>query len=424
MQNIVDVLRERLLLQDLTDPEFAKACAERPHTVYIGFDPTGDSLHVGHMVSIMVLKHFQLCGHRVIALVGGGTGMIGDPSGKSSERNLLTRDQIEHNMAGIRRNLERFIDFSDDRAMMLNNGEWLGAISFLDFLRDVGRHFRINEMLTKDSVRRRLESQSGLSYTEFSYSLLQAYDFRHLNEKHGCEVQAGGSDQWGNIVAGTELIRKTTGGRAFGITTPLLTDAEGRKMGKTEGGAAWLDAAKFTPYEFYQYWVRQEDSVVEKFLRMMTLVPVAEINTVMEEHAKAPEKRLAQKRLAFEVTALAHGSEEAAKARAASEALFGGELRNLTDAELRALFTEVPSIVIPRGELEAGLSTPDLLVRANLAPSKKEAKRLLEQGGVYMNNAAEALSVEKRTIGSADLASETMLILRAGKKKYCLVQFQ
>jgi len=424
MRNIVEVLRERLLLQDLTDPEFETLCSERPYTVYIGFDPTADSLHIGHMVSIMILKHFQLCGHRPIALVGGGTGMIGDPSGKSAERSLLSADQIRHNMEGLRRNLSQFIEFGDDKAIMLNNAEWLGAFSFLEFLRDVGKHFRVNEMLTKDSVRRRLESQSGLSYTEFSYSLLQACDFKHLHTHFGCEVQAGGSDQWGNIVAGTDLIRKTTGGRVFGITTPLLTDAEGRKMGKTEGGAVWLDPNKFSPYEFYQFWVRQEDAVVERFLKMMTLVPIAEIETVMQEHLTAPDKRLAQKRLAWEVTALAHGATEADKAKAASEALFGGELRNMTDAELKALFTEVPSVSVPRAELEAGIGVADLLVRANLAPSKKDAKRLLEQGGVYLNNAPDAIPADKRAITPADLASTTMLILRAGKKKYALVQFE
>ncbi|MBI1289703.1 tyrosine--tRNA ligase [bacterium] len=423
MRNIVEVLRERLLLQDLTDPEFEKLCSERAYTVYIGFDPTADSLHIGHMVSIMILKHFQLCGHRPIALVGGGTGMIGDPSGKSAERSLLSAEQIRANMEGIRRNLSQFIEFGDGKAMLLNNADWLGAFSFLDFLRDVGKHFRVNEMLTRDSVKRRLESQSGLSYTEFSYSLLQACDFKHLHDHHACDVQAGGSDQWGNIVSGTELIRRTSGGRVFGITTPLLTDAEGRKMGKTEGGAVWLDPNKFSPYEFYQFWVRQEDAVVERFLKMMTLVPIDEIATVMAAHQAAPERRIAQKRLALEVTALAHGADEAQKAKAASEALFGGELRNLSDAELKALFQEVPSVAIPRAELDAGLATADLLVRAGLAPSKKDAKRLLEQGGVYLNNAATAIPQEKRAVTAEDLASETMLILRAGKKKYALVQF-
>jgi tyrosyl-tRNA synthetase len=424
MQNIVHLLRERLLLQDLTDPTFEAKCAERPYTVYIGFDPTADSLHIGHMVSIMILKHFQMAGHRPIALVGGGTGMIGDPSGKSVERNLLSAEQIRLNMEGIRRNLECFLDFGPGGALLLNNADWLGRFSFLDFLRDIGKHFRVNEMLTKDSVKRRLEAENGLSYTEFSYSLLQATDFRHLYEHHQCEVQAGGSDQWGNIVAGTELIRRTLGGHGFGITTPLLTDAQGRKMGKSEGGAVWLDGNKLSPYEFYQFWVRQEDAVVERFLKMMTLVPLPEISTIMARHEQNAAERFAQKRLALEVTALVHGMDEAVKAQQASEALFGGELRDMKDAELRALFTEVPSIAVPRAELEAGLNVPDLLVRANLAPSKKEAKRLLEQGGVYLNNAALAVPAEQRALGVNDLASETMLILRAGKKKYCLVQFE
>lgn len=424
MQNIVRTLRERDLLQDLTDPEFEKLCEAKRYTVYIGFDPTADSLHIGHMVSIMILKHFQLAGHRPIAVVGGATGMIGDPSGKSDERNLLSRDQIALNVQGIRRNLSQFLDFSEGQALLVNNADWLGAISFLDFLRDTGKYFRVNEMMTKDSVRKRLESQTGLSFTEFSYSLLQASDFRHLHETMGCEVQAGGSDQWGNIVAGTELIRRTTGGRAFGITTPLLTDAQGRKMGKSEGGAVWLDPNKLSPYEFYQFWVRQEDAVVHRFLKMMTLLPIAEIDGVMAEHNLAPEKRVAQKRLALEVTTLAHSRDEAVKAQAASEALFGGTLSGKSDAEMRSLFHDVPTVVVPRAELEAGIGVADLVTRAGLVPSKKEAKRLIEQGGVYLNNADTALPQEKRALGVDDLASATMLILRAGKKKYALVQFE
>ena len=424
MANIVRTLRQRGLLQDLTDPELEKYCEERSYTVYVGFDPTADSLHIGHMVSIMILKHFQLHGHQPIALVGGGTGMIGDPSGRSDERNLLSPEQLQRNLEGIRRNLSQFLQMEGEGAVrVVNNADWLASYGFLEFLRDVGRHFRIGDMLSKESVKRRLEAESGLSYTEFSYMLLQAYDFKHLFEKYGAEIQAGGSDQWGNITAGIELIRRTLGKPSFGITTPLLTNSEGQKMGKSLSGAVWLSADKLSPYEFYQFWIRQDDRDVEKFLRMLTLVPLEEIAAVMEEHAKAPEKRHAQQRLALEVTTLAHGRPEAEKARAASEALFGGQLANKTDAELRELYKEVPSLAIPRAELEAGLNTIDLLVRAGLVSSKAEGKRLMEQRGVYLNNSPEPLAAEKRIIASTDLASESMLILRAGKKKYCLVQF-
>lgn len=422
--NIVHILRERGLLQDVTDPSLVERCEKESLCVYIGFDPTADSLHVGHMVSILVLKHFQLAGHRPIAVVGGGTGMIGDPSGRSQERNLLTREDLARNIAGIRRNLSQFLSFEGDRgAKLLNNADWLASWTFLDFLRDVGKHFRLGDMLSKDSVKRRLESDAGLSYTEFSYMLLQAYDFKYLYENHGCTVQAGGSDQWGNITAGTELIRRTLGGQGYGITTPLLTNSEGQKMGKTANGAIWLDPARCSPYEFYQFWVRQDDRDVERFLRMLTFVPLPEIASLMEEHAKDPSARRAQKRLALEVTSQAHGPEEAEKARLASEALFGGGLANKTDEELRALFQDVPSAEVPRGELEAGLAVVDLLVRAGLVPSRNEAKRLLEQGGVTINNQDQPLPKEKRSLTPADLASPTMLVLRAGKKKYCLVRF-
>ena len=422
--NVVDTLQERGLLKDMTNPAFRDLVDERAITVYIGFDPTADSLHVGNLVSILVLRHFQLAGHRPIALVGGGTGMIGDPSGRGEERNLLTAEQLARNLAGIRSDLEKILSFQgDNAAMVLNNADWLAPFGFLDFLREVGKHFRVGDMLAKESVRRRMESDTGLSFTEFSYQLLQGYDFKYLNEKHGVVAQAGGSDQWGNITAGTELIRRTTGAECYGLTTPLLTNSQGQKMGKSLGGVTWLSGDKLSPYEFYQYWVRQEDADMERFLKMLTFVPLPEIAAVLVEHGRDPGARVAQRRLAWEMTCIVHGEAEAAKARAASEALFGGTLSNKTDDELRALFNDVPSAQLPRADLEAGFKVADLLVAAGLVASKKEAVRLISQGGVYLNNSDTPLTDDRLKVGPGDLASDTMMILRAGKKKYCLAQF-
>lgn len=424
MSNVIETLRERGLLQDMTDPEFEKACSYGKVIVYAGFDPTADSLHIGHLISVLILKHFQLAGHQPIAVVGGATGMVGDPSGRSSERNLLSAEDLAKNVAGLRENLGRFLSFEGEhKALLLNNADWIGPYTFLEFLRDVGKHFRLSDMLAKESVKRRLESESGISFTEFAYQLLQAYDFLHLFRAHGCNAQVGGSDQWGNITAGTDLIRKLEQGRAFGMTTPLLTNAQGEKMGKTAGGAVWLDPRKFTPYQFYQFFIQREDAEVEKLLKMLTFLPLKEIAAVLAEHEKDPSQRVAQRRLAWEITAMVHGEEEAQRAREASEALFGGQLMNRSDAEIRQIFSDVPSIQVPRAQLQEGLRLAELLVEGKLVPSKKEANRLHQQGGVYLNNGDVALPAEKRTLTEEDLASETLLILRAGKKKYCLVQF-
>ena len=421
--NIVETLRERGLLQDMTDPEFEKLVSEQKITVYAGYDPTADSLHVGHLVSVLVLKHFQLHGHSPIALVGGATGMVGDPSGRSAERNLLSAKELEYNVGRLRENLSRILDFNcSNAAVLLNNHDWIGPFSFLEFLRDVGKHFRLSDMLGKDSVKRRLESEAGISFTEFSYQLLQAYDFYHLYKEHGCVAQSGGSDQWGNITAGTDLIRKLLGKQGFGITTPLLTNSEGQKMGKTASGAVWLSADRLSPYEFYQYWIRVEDRDVERFLKMLTLLPLDRIAAAMAEHAVDPGKRAAQRLLAAELTTMVHGEEETRRAREASEALFGGTLADKSDAEVRALFNDVPSVDIPRGELEAGIAIADLLVRTGLCASKTLARQLLQQNGVYLNNSNDPWPQDRRTVGLADLASESLLVVRAGKKKYCLVQ--
>lgn len=424
MSNIIQTLRERGLLQDLTDPAIEELLSREKVTVYAGFDPSADSLHIGSLIGMMVLKHFQLHGHRPIAVLGGATGMVGDPSGRSAERNLMDAKTLAHNIAGIRRNLERFLDFSPaGGAILVNNADWLGKFSFLDFLRDVGKYFRIGDMLAKDSVKRRLESEAGISFTEFSYMLLQAYDFLHLFREFGCKVQAGGSDQWGNITAGTELIRRIANGQGYGVTWPLLTGSDGEKMGKTANGAVWLAPEKFSPYEFYQFWIRQDDPSLDGFFKKLTLLPLDEIRSIISEHKVNPSKRVGQRRLAFEITKLVHGEAEARKARDASEALFGGALSRKTDAELKQLFNDVPSVQVPRAELDAGIPLLDLLVRSALVDSKKEARRVLGQNGVYLNNSNDPWPEAERTITPGHLASESMLVLRVGRKNYCLVQF-
>ncbi len=421
---IIETLRERGLVQDITDEGLAKKCREGSITVYIGFDPTAPSLHVGHLVSVLILRHFQRAGHRPLAVVGGATGMIGDPSGRSAERNLLTREELDENVAALGATLRRFLDFEGENpAMLLNNADWLGQYKFLEFLRDVGRYFRLGDMLAKESVRRRMDSEAGISYTEFSYQLLQAYDFKHLYEHHNCIAQAGGSDQWGNITAGTDFVRRTLNGDVYGMTTPLLTNAQGEKMGKTAEGAVWLDPEKLSPYKFYQYWMQQEDRDIERFLRMLTFLPLDEIAGIVKEHEADSSRRVGQRRLARELTTLVHGAEEADKAEAASQALFGGGLERMSDEQLRAIFPDVPSIRMTRAELEADLPVVELLQRSGLAPSRKEAKRLVAQGGVYLNNSASPWPAERRTVGPDDLLSESMLVLRTGKKKYCIVEF-
>ncbi len=425
MSNVIQTLRERGLLQDITDPALEDLCQKKSIRVYIGFDPTGRSLHAGSLVQLVTLRHFQLAGHHPIAVAGGGTGMIGDPSGRSSERNLQDDEELALNLAGIRKCMESFLNFEGENAAeLINNGDWLGSLGFIEFLRDVGKHFRVNEMIAKESVRRRLEDQSGISFTEFSYMLLQAYDFWYLYKNHGCTLQAGGSDQWGNITAGADLIRKTLGGEAYGVTTPLLLDGQGRKMGKTQKGALWLDGDMVSPYEFYQYWVRQEDGDIGRYMKMLTFLPLEEIDAIVAEHEAAPEYRSGQKRLAYEMTLMVHGEAEAKKTQDAAATIYSGSLSGRTDDELRGVFQDAPSATIPRSELDEGVGTADVLVRVNLAPSKKEAKRLLSQGGVYLNNSDTPIDSEKRQLTVEDLASDSMMILRTGKKNYCLVSFE
>jgi tyrosyl-tRNA synthetase len=413
--NLLDELERRGAIADVTDrAALDQLLSSGQQNIYIGFDPTADSLHVGSLVPALMLARFQRAGHRPIVLVGGATGMIGDPSFRSAERQLQTIETIRANVEGIKNQLARFFQFEGDAAAVaVNNYDWTQGISYLEFLRDIGKHFTVNHMLAKESVRSRLEDREhGISYTEFSYMLLQAFDFLHLFDRHGCRIQGGGSDQWGNITAGIELIRKKTGSQAFGITFPLLTTSSGEKFGKSAGNAVWLDANKTSPYQFYQYWINTDDRDAERFLKLFTFLDLGEIAEIM---AHPPEQRIAQKRLAAEVTRLVHGDEAQAHAEKASEVLFGGEVAGLTDKDLAEIFADVPSFEI---DLATPVKITDALVRAGAAKSKGEATRLVAGGGVYLNNRrVEAADAQVRR---EDRASETMLILRVGKKSYYL----
>lgn len=427
MKDIYAELAWRGLLNQTTDDKnLASWFMEKPRTVYIGFDPTADSLHVGHLLQVMILRRFQKAGHKPIALVGGATGMIGDPSGKSAERNLLSVETLQKNVNAMEKQLSRFLEFGSgsNSAVMVNNYDWMGKFSFLEFLRDVGKHFPVNVMLGKDSVKSRLErADSGLSYTEFSYMLLQAYDFVYLYDNYGCEVQAGGSDQWGNITAGIDLARRMRSVQVHGLTCPLLTKSDGTKMGKTESGALWLDAAKTSPYQFYQYWINLADADVGKCLRYLTDLDRETIESIEAQHAQSPEKREAQKRMASEITRLVHGEEGLASAVRATNILFGEEIANLSDAELTDIFADVPSRDMSRSLLTGeGLNFVDALVEAGLSKSKGEARRTITQGGAYMNN--RRADDPEMKLGKDSLASETVLVLRTGKKNYALLRFR
>ena len=422
LHDLVADLKWRGLLNQVTDEHIDQFLLEKRRTIYTGFDPTGPSLHVGHLVAIMNLRRAQRAGHRPIALLGGATGMIGDPSGKSEERQLLTPETIAENVRSIRAQMETFLDFDEkDGALLLNNFEWMKDFSFLDFLRDVGKHFPVNVMLTKDSVKSRLErTDSGLSYTEFSYMLLQSYDFVVLNRDYGCEAQFGGSDQWGNITAGIDLARRMTGTQLYGLTTKLLTKSDGKKMGKTESGAVWLDPNRTSPYHFYQYWVNVDDADIPNVLRFFTDLSEPETAELLAEHEKDPGKRLPQKQIAMELTRLVHGQAGLRAAEKATEIFFGAEVSQLDDSQLGPIFADVPSIEVTRAELEEGLPLIDALVRAKLAGSKGDARRAIQQGGAYVNNRPGGDLDRKLT--TADLASETMIVLRSGKKRYALIK--
>ena len=423
--NILDELDARGQLADSTDRAALHALlGGKGVRFYIGFDPTGVSLHIGSLIPIMLMARMQRAGHAPIAVVGGATGMIGDPSGKSDERNLLDGDTLARNLAGIRAQLERFLDFSPgpSGAKMLNNADWTEPVSHLEFLRTYGKHLTINYMMAKESVRARLEDRDqGISYTEFSYMLLQAFDFVHLAEHHDCKLQMGATDQWGNITAGIELQRKMGRPQLHGMVCPLLLDSAGKKMGKTAAGTSvWLDPAITSPYAFYQYLLNTEDADVERLLLAFTWRPLDEITDLARRHKAAPEERLGQRTLAEDVTRFAHGEEALRRAQRASQVMFGGSLEGLADQDLEPLLGDVPSSALPRTSLEAGVSLIDLMVETRLADSKGAARRLLTAGGVYVIN--QRVSDPTAPLTSSDLATESMIVLRAGKKSYHIVR--
>lgn len=421
---LIDELRWRGLIHQTTDETgLAKLLNSGQQTVYIGFDPTASSLHVGGLMQLMMLRRFQKAGHRPIALVGGATGMIGDPSGKSEERNLLSADDLQRNVEGVAEQMRRFLDFeTKDSALLLNNFDWMKGYSYLEFLRDVGKNFPIGQMMGKESVRSRLESEVGLSYTEFSYMLLQAYDFVHLAKSHNCLIQAGGSDQWGNITAGIDLGRRMIGKQLFGLTAPLLTTSDGRKMGKTESGAIWLDAERTSPYVFFQYWRNVADSDVMRCLAYLTEIDRQEYDSLKQQTETDPGACAAQKRLAEFMTRLVHGNDGLQSANRASEILFGGEIDRLSDKQLVEIFADVPSREASRQSLAGeGWWIVEALRESGLSASSGEARRAISDGGVYVNNRRVTDVNRKLTVD--DLASETVMVLRKGKRNYALLRF-
>lgn len=426
MTDFLDDLQWRGLLADCTDLDGLRKrlSTGKPITVYCGFDPTGDSLHVGHLMGQLTLARFQRAGHHVIALAGGATGMVGDPSGRSSERNLLTREQLAHNIACIKAQLSRLLDFNAaaNPARLVDNADWIAPFSFLEFLRDVGKHFSLNVMLAKDSVKSRMEGDGGISYTEFSYQLLQAYDFYHLAKTFDCQLQIGGSDQWGNLTAGTDLIRKKLGHEtpAWGWTFPLITKSDGTKFGKTASGAVWLDPKQTSPYRLYQFFVNTEDAKVCEYLRKFTFLSRPEIEVLEAAHAANPGAREAHRALAREVTTLVHGADAYTGALKASEILFGGSLDGVSETIFNDVVGEVPTKDLEKAKLDgAGTPIGDLVVLAGLENSKGAARKALEAGGVYLNNVR--VPDHTKSVTSADLLFGKHLLLRKGKKSYAVL---
>jgi tyrosyl-tRNA synthetase len=427
MSNLVDVLRERGFIEQTThDAELRELFETQTVTGYIGFDPTASSLHIGSLVPIMSLAHMQREGHRPIALVGGGTGMVGDPSGKTEMRKILSLEEIEHNAGCLKRQLSRFLDFSGDRALLLNNAEWLTRLEYIPFLRDIGRYFSVNRMIKAESCKLRLDSEDGLSFIEFNYMVLQAYDFLELLRRCDCRLQMGGSDQWGNIVAGVDLIRRVAQKTAFGITFPLITTSNGEKMGKTAKGAVWLDAARTPPYEYYQYWVNTDDRDVVRFLALFTFLPMAEIRALA--HMRGEELNMAKAVLAFEATCLAHGDAEARAALQAAQRLFGireipGDFlpaSGIPRARSEALEASVPTAAIPMERLRAGVAAFRLFHEIGLASSGAAARRLVGQGGAYVNG--ERIDDAEMPITDRHLTAEGAMVLRSGKKRFLRVR--
>lgn len=417
--SIYETLEQRGLIAQSTDPSLGELLAKEPFTLYVGFDPTSSSLHLGNLVPIMALAHFQRAGHKVLALVGGATAMVGDPSGRSDERNLLTADQVKENAEGVRKQLSHFLDFDGpNKAVMVDNYDWTSRMSFIDWLRDVGKYFTVNYMVAKESVKSRMQSEQGISYTEFSYMTMQAYDFLHLYDQFGCRLQGGGSDQWGNITAGIDLIRRLRQRQAYGLTFPLITTASGAKFGKSAGNAIWLDSSRTSPWEFYQYLVRQDDRDVGRFLRIYTFLTAGELADLDRQIADQPEQRAAQKALAYQVTAIVHGEDTAREIQRAAEIVYDDRIQGISDRTLRDVFASVPSSELAAPALDGGIDILDLIIQSGMVKSKGEGRRLLDAGGVYVNN----LRVPGGTkITPAHLASETLIVLRSGKKNYYLV---
>ncbi len=426
--NFVEELKWRGMLHDImpgTDEQLQKELT----SAYVGIDPTADSLHIGHLVSVMMLKHLQIAGHQPIALVGGATGMIGDPSGKSQERNLLDEPTLRHNQECIKKQLSKFLDFESkvaNVALLVNNYDWMKEFSFLDFIRDVGKRITVNYMMAKDSVKKRLseESKSGMSFTEFTYQLVQGYDFLHLYQANGCRLQMGGSDQWGNITTGTELIRRVAGGEAFAITCPLITKADGTKIGKTESGNVWLDPERTSPYSFFQFWLNTSDADAERYIKIFTLLSKEEIDTLVAEHQEAPHMRTLQKKLAEEVTTMVHSKEEYDMAVEASQILFGKgtaeQLRKLNESTFLAVFEGVPQFNISKEELTEGINVIELLAeKTEVFPSKGELRRTIKGNGLSINK--EKIGNPDLIVNSDYLIGNKYILAQKGKKNYFLI---
>ena len=428
-KNFVAELSWRGMIHDIM-PDTEKVLNEKPISGYIGFDPTSDSLHIGSLVQIMILMHFQRSGHSPIALIGGATGMIGDPSGKSQERNLLDQAALEKNIKGIERQLSRFLDFNEsstNAAKLVNNYDWMSSFSLIDFARDIGKHLTVNYMMAKDSVKKRLsnDSKEGMSFTEFSYQLIQGYDFLHLYEHHNCLLQMGGSDQWGNITTGTELVRRKAGGKAYALTCPLITKADGTKFGKTEGENVWLDKTKTSTYKFYQYWLNTSDEDAKRYIKIFTFMDKKTISNLIAKHSEAPHLRQLQRTLADEVTRMVHSAEERLLAVQASEILFGkatsSSLKEIDEATLLDVFEGVPQASLPKSRIAEGISAVDLLASSTgFLSSNGEARRALKENSISVNK--EKIR-ESFTAQPADLICDRYLLLQRGKKNYFLVVF-
>jgi tyrosyl-tRNA synthetase len=427
--NFVEELKWRGMIHDIM-PGTEELMLKEKTAGYVGFDPTADSLHIGHLVGVMMLKHLQRAGHRPIALVGGATGMIGDPSGKSQERNLLDETTLRYNQECLRRQLERFLDFGSDtpnRAYMVNNYDWMKEFTFLDFIRDIGKHISVNYMMSKDSVKKRLsaESNQGMSFTEFTYQLVQGTDFLHLYGEYGCKLQMGGSDQWGNIVTGTELIRRKTGGEAFALTCPLITKSDGNKFGKTESGNVWLDPDKTSPYQFYQFWLNVSDEDAAKYIKIFTILPKEEIAAIIEDHNQAPHTRFLQKRLAEEVTVMVHSRADYDSAVEASEILFGKgtteSLRKMSEAMFLSVFEGVPMFDVPSEDIEKGIPFSELCgAVAQVFASKGELRRTVQGGGVSLNK--EKINDPEMVVTTQHLLNGKYMLVQKGKKSYSLLK--